>query len=110
MKKALILAHERSDRYASLSRDVFGVVFLGTPHRGADVAYWSSTLGSTANLLTLGSVRTQTLGSICSQFVERGKDLKIFTIYERVKIKGLPSLVYILVWSVTLKKLLHQGP
>ena len=57
---------------------------------------------SMANLLTLGAVRTRllndlqlksdTLGDICSQFVERGKNLKIFTMYERLKIKGLSTL------------------
>ena len=102
MKKALVIAHERSDRYQSLSSEVYGVIFMGTPHRGADLAFWTSTLSSMADLLTLGAVRTRllndlqpksdTLGDICSQFVERGKNLKIFTMYERLKIKGLSTL------------------
>lgn len=104
LKKALIIAHERSDRYSSISRDTFGVMFLGTPHRGSDNAFWGKLFGSLADVLTLGSVRTQLLddlkpksdclGSICSQFVERGKSLhRIFSIYERLKIKGIPGLV-----------------
>jgi hypothetical protein len=62
---------------------------MGTPHRGADIAYWSKILGKLANVPLLGSVRTdllkdlepksKTLGEICSQFVERGQKLQIFT-------------------------------
>jgi hypothetical protein len=78
-------------------------MFMGTPHRGSDAAFWAGILGSIADVLTLGSIRTKLLqdlqpksaclGSICSQFVERAKSLRIFTIYERLKIKGLPGLV-----------------
>ena len=107
MKKALILAHERSDRYESISNDVSGVIFMGTPHRGSDLTFWSRIFGSLANLLTLNSAvqtrlltdlqpKSDTLGGICSQFVERVKGLKIFTIYERLEIKGLSNLVFIL--------------
>jgi hypothetical protein len=103
LKKALIIAHERSERYSSISRDTFGVMFMGTPHRGSDVAFWSNIFGSMADLLTLGSIRTQLLqdlkpksdclGSTCSQFVERAQSLRIFSMYERLRIKGLPGLV-----------------
>ncbi|KAF2476890.1 uncharacterized protein BDR25DRAFT_41992 [Lindgomyces ingoldianus] len=103
LKKALVLAHERSERYHTISSDTFGVMFMGTPHRGSDLAFWGKLFGTIADVLTLGSVRTQLLqdlqpkslclGSICSQFVERGQSLRIFTIYERQKMKGLPNLV-----------------
>jgi hypothetical protein len=103
LKKALILAHERSERYSSISKDTFGVIFMGTPHRGSDAAFWGKFFGSIADVLTLGSIRTQLLqdlqpkssclGNICSQFVERAQSLRIFTIYERLRIKGMPALV-----------------
>ncbi|KAH7304874.1 hypothetical protein BKA65DRAFT_544110 [Rhexocercosporidium sp. MPI-PUGE-AT-0058] len=103
LKKALVIAHERSDRYGSISKDTFGVMFMGTPHRGSDLAFWAGILDSIGDIPALGSIRTQLLqdlqpksaclGSICSQFVERAKSLRIFTIYERLKIKGLPGLV-----------------
>ena len=102
ISKALIIAHER-ERYKGLEQSISGVVFMGTPHRGADVAYWSRILGQIANIPLRGSIRTSlladlqpkshTLGEICSQFVERGKDLQIFTLYERRKMKGLNDLV-----------------
>jgi hypothetical protein len=103
LKKALIIAHERSERYSSISKDTFGVMFMGTPHRGSDMAFWTSIFSSLADILTLGSIRTELLqdlqpksaclGNICSQFVERAQSLRIFTVYERLKIKGLPGLV-----------------
>lgn len=99
-KKAMILARERSDRYESLSRDVCGVMFMGTPHRGSDVAFWSKFFRSFANTLTLGNIRTsllkdlepksETLWNISSAFIQRGKSLKkIFSFYEQHTIGGV---------------------
>ena len=76
---------------------------MGTPHRGADIAYWGRILGKLANLPLMGSIRTEllkelqpksvTLGEICSQFVERGSKLQMYSFYERVKTTGLNDLV-----------------
>ncbi|TRX91012.1 hypothetical protein FHL15_007994 [Xylaria flabelliformis] len=104
VKRALVIAHERSRRYGSITQDTFGIMFLGTPHRGSDAAFWGKLFGSLANIVTLGSIRTQLLddlkrksdilGATCSQFVERSQSLhRIFSIYERVRVKGLSSLV-----------------
>lgn len=110
LKKALVIAHEREERYKLLLRDVYGVMFMGTPHRGSDSAFWGSIFGSMANVLTAGSLRTdllqmlqpktEFLGNICSEFVERGKSLHIFTVYERLKIKGLPGSGLVLISSL----------
>ncbi|KAH7161817.1 hypothetical protein EDB81DRAFT_610202, partial [Dactylonectria macrodidyma] len=94
VKRALAIAHERSRRYSSITRDTFGIMFLGTPHRGSDTAYWGNLLGKLADVLTLGSIRTQLLedlkrksamlGATCTQFIERSESLhRIFSIYER---------------------------
>jgi hypothetical protein len=82
---------------------VAGVIFLGTPHRGADIAYWSKLLAKFANVLSAGKIRedllkalapkSTELGTICSQFVERGMRLQIFSLYERHETSGLGSLV-----------------
>lgn len=102
-KKAMIIAHERSERYSAISRDTYGVLFMGTPHRGSDMAFWTTVIGKMADIFTLGSIRTQLLqdlqpksaclGMICSQFVERAQSLRIFTFYERLRIHGMPELV-----------------
>ena len=97
------MAHERESRYGALLQATSGVIFMGTPHRGADIAYWGKVLGKLANLPLMGSIRTEllkelqpksvTLGEICSQFVERGSKLQIYSFYERVKTAGLNDLV-----------------
>jgi len=79
-------------------------MFFGTPHRGSDTAFWGKLFGSLADILTLGSVRTQllddlrrksdVLGATCFQFIERAQSLgRIFSVYERLRIKGLSGLV-----------------
>jgi ankyrin repeat protein len=79
-------------------------MFLGTPHRGSDVAFWGNLLAKLADVFTLGSIRTELtedlkrkshmLGTICSQFVERSESLhRIFSIYERQRTKGASGLV-----------------
>ena len=98
-----MIAHERSSRYDQLLDAIDAVVFMGTPHRGAEIAYWGKVFGNMANIPLLGSIRTNilsdlapksaTLGDICYQFVERGKKLEIFSLYERRKISGLNCLV-----------------
>ncbi|KAF5566225.1 ankyrin repeat [Fusarium phyllophilum] len=104
VKRALAIAHERSRRYNPITRDTFGIMFLGTPHRGSDVAFWGSLLAKLADVVTLGSIRTQVLedlkrksdmlGAICSQFVERSESLhRIFSVYERQRTKGVSGLV-----------------
>ncbi|VTT69035.1 unnamed protein product [Fusarium fujikuroi] len=104
VKRALAIAHERSRRYNPITRDTFGIMFLGTPHRGSDVAFWGSLLAKLADVVTLGSIRTQVLedlkrksdmlGAICSQFIERSESLhRIFSIYERQRTKGASGLV-----------------
>ena len=115
-KKAMIIAHERSDRYETLSRDVYGVMFMGTPHRGSDVAFWSKFFRSFANTLTLGNIRTsllkdlepksETLSAISSAFVERGKRLqKIFSFYEQRGIGGFLVCGINRSWAATDKSL-----
>ncbi|KAK0723425.1 hypothetical protein B0T26DRAFT_260557 [Lasiosphaeria miniovina] len=102
-KQALIVAHEKEMRYRTIGDSVTGVVFLGTPHRGADIAYWTKLLAKFANVPLLGGIRKDLLGSlepkskelgtICAQFVERGMKLQIFSLYERHNLPGLGSLV-----------------
>lgn len=104
------MAHERESRYGNILRDTSGVIFMGTPHRGADKAYWGNILGTLANLALMGSIRTAllkdlepksvTLREISSQFVERGNKLQIYSFYERVKTAGLRDLVIVQIGSL----------
>ena len=101
--QALILAHERQNIYGIVGQSVAGVVFLGTPHRGSDLAFWGAVFSRIADFAVFGRMRTdllqslneksKELGDICSQFVERGIPLQIFTIYERLKVPSIQALV-----------------
>jgi hypothetical protein len=78
--KAIILAHSRSVLFRDLLPHVKGIMFLGTPHRGSDVAYWTRILRNLANGAFRGSLRADllqdlerkspVLGDICTQSVE----------------------------------------
>jgi hypothetical protein len=103
-RQALILAHERSSAHGALLCKVFGVVFLGTPHRGSRVASWSSIVASAARAAQLGtgtnsglvtvlSSNSNTLWDISTQFVERAEGLQIRTFYETELMEAMSSLV-----------------
>ena len=96
------MAHLHS-RFKSLVSAIKGVIFFGTPHRGAGIATWSSIFGRIANVALLGSIRTDLLKDlqprsemlvrVASDFVEVGASLIIFSIYERKFISPFKSLV-----------------
>jgi hypothetical protein len=102
VKKALILAHERSSdtHYRNILDNTKAIAFLGVPHRGADAAWWFGFAASSLKGVTLGvSTHTAlvkdlqkaspTLATISKQFVNRGKSLKIYTFYETRKLSGI---------------------
>ncbi|KAL9593091.1 MAG: hypothetical protein Q9179_006109 [Wetmoreana sp. 5 TL-2023] len=101
---ALILAHQRSSTFSNVLESVTGVVFLGTPHRGSDAAYWTGFIaralkaaqlgtGTNDQLLAALQKNSKTLSDISEQFVERADTLRIRTFYETKKLDFLSSLV-----------------
>ena len=88
---------------------VKAIVFMGTPHRGADVASWAnlaarafSTLQMSAatNTRLLSDLKRNsgTLMQISQQFVERGSAIRMKTFYETVKPDYANCLVCFLGW------------
>jgi hypothetical protein len=88
------MAHESDNTYGDISKSCKGIIFMGTPHRGTDIASWGTLLSRLANALTLSStVRTdlfkdletgsKTLQVISRQFVQRGSLIRIVSFYER---------------------------
>ena len=80
-------------------------IFLGTPHRGAETAFWANfatralkalQLGTATNTSLLSDLEknSETLGHISQQFVERGSTLKMKTFYETEKLNNMDYLVY----------------
>lgn len=98
LKKAFLIASEKTDRYSAILRDTAGVIFLGTPHHGADPLFWERCLQSIAAVSVLRAEQHQItdaikpkalcLGDICTRFEQGFRDLQIFSIYERLKLRG----------------------
>ena len=80
------------------------VIFMGTPHRGADTAAWANFAAQALKALQMGTAtntrlvsdlkrNSQTLNQISQQFVERGSTLQIKTFYETNKMDYMNYLV-----------------
>ena len=98
VKKAIILAHERSHEpeYKDVLDNTKGIAFLGTPHRGSDSAWWGAVVANIVKGLSIGTSTnprlvsdlkkdSSSLGSISSQFVHRTKGIRIYTFHETRK-------------------------
>ena len=83
---------------------VKGIVFMGTPHRGADVASWANfaaralgtlQMSTATNTSLLSDLKrnSETLKQISQQFVERGSAIKMKTFYETIKSDFVGCLV-----------------
>ncbi|KFY84990.1 hypothetical protein V500_08810 [Pseudogymnoascus sp. VKM F-4518 (FW-2643)] len=103
VKEALNKAHER-ERFAGLRDAVRGITFFGTPHRGADLARWGAMFADILRTASLGTstnarlvrdlqARSEVLRGISRRFVERGKDLQIFSFWETDQFKWLNGKV-----------------
>jgi hypothetical protein len=101
VKKALVLAHERSSDLAfkDILTNTRAIAFLGVPHRGsasavfADVlakALKGATVGTSTNRALVSNLKrdSKMLADISRQFVERSKDLRIYAFYEGEKTYG----------------------
>lgn len=90
--KLLTIAHEANGTYGDISKCTVGVMFMGTPHLGSDLANWSRIFRGIGNICTLGSIRTDLLkgletksaelAELSAQFVHRAEGLKIVSVYE----------------------------
>ncbi|KAF8533443.1 hypothetical protein BDD12DRAFT_486815 [Trichophaea hybrida] len=93
-KAALIIAHEREEHYRDIKACVKGIVFMGTPHVGSDLAAATKVLRDIANVVAVRTVRkdllkalepkSQELQDIAEQFVHRGSGLEVVSIYEQM--------------------------
>ena len=95
----MIIAHERSSLYARVLDSVQALVFFGVPHRGSDLAYWSTYAARLMSTVQLGlgtnksfvealTRNSQTFADISQSFIERAASLKIRTFYETERLYG----------------------
>lgn len=99
-KKSLCLAYDERSHYLSIYENITGVIFMGTPHRGSDIASWTRFVRSLVSIPLLGNLRrdllkdlepnSKEIQSISAAFLEHGHVLKkIFSFYEQRKIAGV---------------------
>ncbi|EXA32954.1 hypothetical protein FOVG_15926 [Fusarium oxysporum f. sp. pisi HDV247] len=104
VKKALIMAHNGSAVYGPILKATTGIVFLGTPHRGSDLASWGFLLSNLVSITSIGknirkellrslSKDSDTLAEISRQFLQRAKSLKIMSFIEQQVESPLTTLV-----------------
>ena len=101
VKKALILAHERSSdqRYKDILNSTKAVAFLGVPHKGSNSAWWANFVANALKGTSLGIMNTEflkdlekdstTLSNVSKQFIDRATHLEIYTFYETRKLYGV---------------------
>jgi ankyrin repeat domain-containing protein 50 len=106
----MIIAHE-DDHFAPVLQATGAIMFMGTPHRGSQLATALSQLAKITNFwlhasyasAIAGSMRTDLidalsrdsakLDEINESFKQRAKTMTILSCYERVKLRGSPQLV-----------------
>lgn len=95
----MIIANERSNDYGELLNNIKAAMFLGTPHRGSDAAYWATYAANTLKILQLGrgtnnlfvsalQKNSTEFANISQQWIERAAPLKIRTFYETERLLG----------------------
>lgn len=112
VKKALILAHERSSNvdYQDILVNTRGIAFLGVPHRGSDIAWWAgfaakllrnASIGTSTNVALLSDLErgSATLANISSQFIDRASNLIIYTFYETEKLNKVMVCIALCKWG-----------
>ncbi|KAI5806088.1 hypothetical protein EDC01DRAFT_638617 [Geopyxis carbonaria] len=107
VKQALISSNNNSINHnedlRSIKTSTYGVLFLGTPHMGSDLAHWGKWLESTVRLVTWKSIadsnkalvgalekNSEILQVITDAFLPIAPDLKLFFFWEELPTK-LPN-------------------
>jgi len=106
----MVSAHE-NERFAEITRTTRAIMFIGTPHRGSDIAAALGPLAAIANLglsisggsLFAGSMRTDlvkflsrestALGEVNESFIPQIRDKIIISCFETEVPVGLTRLV-----------------
>lgn len=100
VKKALILAHQKSSDFHDILTNTKAIAFLAVPHKGSGAAWWGNfaanvlkgaSVGLSTNSALLADLRkdSSALTDIQKQSIERIQDLKMYTFYETLKLQNV---------------------
>jgi hypothetical protein len=101
----LILALEQQHRYGDILTSTRGIVFLGTPHRGSQLANWTTFSRDIINIAPFGpsvvrktllqdlETKSGLLKAISEAFQHRALNIKITSFYERIYTMPMKRLV-----------------
>ena len=102
VKKALILAHERSSypEFKDILTNTKAIAFLAVPHKGSGTAWWGNfaanalkgaSIGLSTNTALVADLKknSSALTDIQKQSIERIKHLNMYTFYEMLKVHGV---------------------
>lgn len=98
------MAYMEHVNYGDILDSTIGIVFMGTPHRGSDLASWGLMATNLVNAASLGmginkellktlKADSEMLAGISTQFVHRATPLKIRTFTEQQVERPLTTLV-----------------
>jgi hypothetical protein len=94
--QAINIAHQRTRDYGEILHRFAGVTFMGTPHGGADLAFWMTYAGRVLQTASLGT-RTNKglvkvlrrdsvfLGALSERFAVQNASQPIISFYETEK-------------------------
>jgi hypothetical protein len=104
VSQALVLAHQYHNHYGNILSSCKAIVFMGTPHRGSDIALWAAMISEIVNATSVSStlrtellrdlgLKSMVLRDISRQFVPRASMLAIVSFVEKEFTPGLRRLV-----------------
>ena len=123
MKRALELSNDLTSRHADENRNIFvstyGIIFLGTPHTGADPAKWGillermvhtlvprKVMSSEAQLVKTLQSNNETLQNINLHFLDILPKFRVCMAHEEMEtdLKGTRAFIVDQVCTTTLKR------
>ena len=108
--QALVYARLKPTLYSSIVDATKAVLFLGTPHQGADIASWVKAMGGLSKSIGLRSTTvmhqlsrwSEPLIELSTLFSEQISDLQVTTFYEKLPTYGIVVSLHLQIPGVTL--------
>jgi hypothetical protein len=119
VKQALVLANTNR-LYTPIKAATYGIIFMGTPHRGTNLAAWGRMTATIAKavlvrpktqLLKALESNSRLLMDLSAEFAHMHSLFRIVNCYEQkeTKLPGLLKSAKVMVWSMSLRSLFRAS-